>query len=391
MTMQCKNKISAGLILLACGVLAGCMGDHDPYAGYAPAERAKIEADDDARLAAFHQQFTQEKANNAALETVADEMLAYRMRSGDTSLFEGVRVRGDFDRFDGQMSLVRDAYTHKLALTYHKGTYHSSPASTYLGPASGLNQAPAGFNGQYQGDFNMFLQAPSKLDQELELTDPAIRTGSYVMIGTFVRHDGVREPGIYVADFGNGNHALKFTRATPAYLAQMEQRYADQVASFRESERRRRQAEASGGGDGFGALLALGLGGLILSSADIPGADVAQIGAALFQDVMTDGQTQALAAIARSGRGAYAPSTLGGAAIASAGNTPARGGAERTQQYRVTCPAGHSSTVPIPYKSASCLAAKQEMARVYACNLVGEFEQVARQCAQGCGSPQCVE
>ncbi|VDL03953.1 hypothetical protein FR5810_01850 [Bordetella pertussis] len=191
------------------------------------------------------------------------------------------------------MSLVRDAYTHKLALTYHKGTYHSSPASTYLGPASGLNQAPAGFNGQYQGDFNMFLQAPSKLDQELELTDPAIRTGSYVMIGTFVRHDGVREPGIYVANFGNGNHALKFTRATPAYLAQMEQRYADQVASFRESERQRRQAEASGGGDGFGALLALGLGGLILSSADIPGADVAQIGAALFQDVMTDGQTQA--------------------------------------------------------------------------------------------------
>ncbi|XUK89655.1 hypothetical protein FT173_014530 [Bordetella pertussis] len=78
-----------GLILLACGVLAGCMGDHDPYAGYAPAERAKIEADDNARLAAFHQQFTQEKANNAALETVADEMLAYRMRSGDTSLFEG--------------------------------------------------------------------------------------------------------------------------------------------------------------------------------------------------------------------------------------------------------------------------------------------------------------
>ncbi len=89
MTMQCKNKISVGLILLACGVLAGCMGDHDPYAGYAPAERAKIEADDNARLAAFHQQFTQEKANNAALETVADEMLAYRMRSGDTSLFEG--------------------------------------------------------------------------------------------------------------------------------------------------------------------------------------------------------------------------------------------------------------------------------------------------------------
>ncbi|RZN24630.1 hypothetical protein C0061_07045, partial [Bordetella pertussis] len=84
-------------------------------------------------------------------------------------------------------------------------------------------------------------------------------------------------------------------------------------------------------------------------------------------------------------------SQLDGAAIASAGNTPARGGAERTQQYRVTCPAGHSSTVPIPYKSASCLAAKQEMARVYACNLVGEFEQVARQCAQGCGSPQCVE
>ena len=43
--------------------------------------------------------------------------------------------------------------------------YHSSPASTYLGPTSGLNQAPAGFNGQYQGDFNMFLQAPSELDQ----------------------------------------------------------------------------------------------------------------------------------------------------------------------------------------------------------------------------------
>lgn len=394
--MPHQLRIRGAVALLLCSVLLGCAGKYDPYAGYAPEVRAKLEADDKARSAASYQQFSREQAHNKARETVTDEMLAYRKQSGDGSPMEGVRAHGDFDRFDGQMSLVRDTYTNKLALAYDKGTYHSLPASHGFSLGSGLNQVPTAFNGQYRGDFKMFLRAPTKLERELALTDPAIRTGTYVMIGVFVRHDGVRSHGIYAADFVNDRQPLGFIKATPAYLAQLEQRYADQVAAFREAERQRRQAEAdAGSAGGFGPLLALGLGGLILSSADIPGADVAQIGAALFKDVMTDGQSQALAAIANSGRGAYTPGAPGTVSAASTGRVPGQAApaaaTERTQSYRFTCPAGHSSTVPIAYKSNACLAAKQQMARAYACNLVGEFEQVARQCTQGCGSPVCTE
>ncbi|MGK0625148.1 hypothetical protein QJT91_25100, partial [Bordetella bronchiseptica] len=64
---------------------------------------------------------------------------------------------------------------------------------------------------------------------------------------------------------------------------------ADQVASFRESERRRRQAEASGGGDGVGALLALyehkAFVQAALWGAALGGADQAQACQRLAQDI----------------------------------------------------------------------------------------------------------
>jgi len=380
-----------GLALLAAGLLAGCAAGYDPYAGHTPEERAKLQADDTVRMQEHFDGIRRQQEDQLALETLSTEMLAQRIRAGDASPVYGVRARGS-DRFEGRMDFLRDPYTNRLRASYGKGTYYSLPGH-------GMPLLPS--NGQYRGDIKYFADPPR---------EGRLRTGTHVLAGEFTRHDGVQDVGIYVAEHVLPEQPLHFVKATPGYLDRLAASYAGQVQAFRQEEQRRLQAERSGGGDLFGPLLALGLGGLILSSADIPGADVAKIGSALFQDVMSDGQTQALANIARSGQGSYgvgpgaaaAGGSSAGAVVAGVGGVLAAAGgpaagagqaraAGQTSQYSFSCPAGHSSVVPISYKSASCLAAKQEMTRIYACNLVDQFDRVASLCTQGCGSPQCAE
>lgn len=374
------------LSLLAIALLAGCAAGYDPYAAYSPEERAKLQADNASRSQQRIDTAKQQRDDQLAVETLSNELLTQKIRTGDTSPVFGVRARGA-DRFEGRLDFLRDPYTNNLRAVYGKGTYVSVPRYGMPLPS----------NGHYRGDIKYFSDAPK---------EGHFRTGTHVLIGEFTRHDGVRDIGIYIAERVLPEQPLDFVKATPGYLNQLESRYAAQVQTFRQQEQQRLQAERSSGEGLFGPLLALGLGGLILSSADIPGADVAQIGSALFQDVMSNGQTQALANIARSGRGSYGAGMQAGiAGISSPGasrsipavtGAPAAGkvqasAAGQTSQYSFSCPAGHSSVVPITYKSASCLAAKQEMTRIYACNLVGQFDQVAAMCTQGCGSPQCSE
>ncbi|MGB6105607.1 MAG: hypothetical protein WBF88_17325 [Pusillimonas sp.] len=380
-----------GLAVAVSVALAGCLATTvpDPYSEYSPEDRQKILDDNLLRA----QQYQQQIQENAWQDTISPDMLRQRLRSGDTGPIEGILSRGT-DAFEGQMVVTRNPYTGRTTYTYGRGAYLSSVREG----------VPVWFNGLYRGDFKYFHN---------QAAEGARPRGTVVMIGTFTRHDGIEDKGIYVVENATAAVPLHFIKATPEYLARIEQRYTAQVAQFREEQvRAAREAESS---SSFGPMLALGLGGLILSAANIPSADVMSIGSALFSDVMTDGQSNALATLVQQKTGGYLSTSLGGAqggnpvqaAVArvtqvagasspsavAAGLPRAAGGTapSSTSQYSFSCPSGHASTVPITYKTSSCLAAKQEMTRIYSCNLVGEFQRVASVCSAGCGSPQCNE
>lgn len=387
----------SGMVAAVSLALAGCLattaeGDHynDYYSRYSPEDRQKI-LEDNALRAQQHQDQIREQAWH---DTITPEMMRQRLSTGNTGPVEGILSRG-MDVFEGQMEVTRNPYTGRTLYTYSRGSYLSSVRES----------TPVGFNGLYRGDFKYFH------DQAAQSARPR---GTIVMIGSFTRHDGMQDKGVYVAENAVATVPLHFVKATPDYLARIERRYTQQVAQFREEQTRAAQEAQTS--SSFGPMLALGLGGLILSAANIPSADVMSIGSALFSDVMTDGQSNALATLVQQKTGSYLGNTIGAgqggnavqAAVARAtqvGGAPASGAVMTsapsraansaasfsTSQYQFSCPSGHSSTVPITYKTPSCLAAKQEMTRIYACNLVGEFQRVASVCSAGCGSPQCGE
>ncbi|MDS1139241.1 hypothetical protein RE432_02255 [Pusillimonas sp. SM2304] len=385
---RCARSGLAAAVSLA---LAGCLATTtvpDPYSQYSPEDRQKI-LDDNMLRAQQHQDQIREQAWQ---DTITPEMLRQRLSTGNTGPVEGILSRG-MDVFEGQMEATPNPYTGRTLYTYSRGSYLSSVRENM----------PIGFNGLYRGDFKYFHDQAA-----------ARPRGTIVMIGSFTRHDGMQDKGVYVAENAVATVPLHFVKATPEYLTRIEQRYTSQVARFREEQMRAAQeAETS---SSFGPMLALGLGGLILSAANIPSSDVMSIGSALFSDVMTDGQSNALATLVQQKTGSYLGNTIGagqggnvvqaavaratrvggapasGAGMASAPSRAANSAASfSTSQYQFSCPSGHSSSVPITYKTPSCLAAKQEMTRIYACNLVGEFQRVASVCSAGCGSPQCGE
>ncbi|MFA5490411.1 MAG: hypothetical protein WC284_14595 [Candidimonas sp.] len=362
-----KPKLAA--LLLITSSLGAC-ATYDPYAHYTPDERAKLMADLEARS----QRQAQNREQLRQGDTLTSETVAYRIRNGDTTPVEGIMSRGE-DVFEGRWKIHDDPYTRAKRYTYDKGHYQSN---AHFGLA-------LAHNGLYRGDFLYFQDPP---------VQGGISTGTFVMIGSFTRHDGVQDTGIYVAEKSYPATPLAFTKATPAYLERIEKRYQRQVANYREEQLRlaREARESEESMFNFGQLLALGLGGLMLASADIPGADRMDIGTALFKDVMSQGQTNALADLAREKSGSYATSVAAGAhGRPAAHRSGPAANPGKTTSYSFTCPSGQSSTVSISYRSASCLAAKQEMTRIYACNLVDDFSKIPGLCSSACGTPQCTD
>jgi hypothetical protein len=205
--------------------------------------------------------------------------------------------------------------------------------------------------------------------------------GRYFLAGSRIGRDGKAIPGIYTADVSSSGIS-DFTPADESYLAWFEGKYETQVAAFK-----RAQAEEESGGLSFGQVLALGLGGLALSQADIPVADAVEIGGAFAGDVLSDGRTNALAGVVRQKRAA---ATAGGVAGSSAAPDSAAGGYS-SEQVAVDCPSGVSSTIPISYRTRQCRSAMIEFARVYACNLIDDMGTVAQRCRSACGNVQCRE
>lgn len=74
-------------------------------------------------------------------------------------------------------------------------------------------------------------------------------------------------------------------------------------------------------------------------------------------------------------------------------NTVAAAGAPKEQKttYHLQCASGVSKDIPIWYKSQACLSAKQNLARVYGCNLANEMDAARSQCQSACGGPTCEE
>lgn len=390
------------VLMLTLAGNGGTSSAYDPYAAYTPEERAKLEADAKQRAA--------EKQNTLDAvrwqDTITDEAVDQASREGGTRTLDGIKSRG-LDVFEGRMASTVDPYNGWHRYHYDKGTYLSNPTLGFREPIHGL----------YRGDFLYFQDNTGS---------PYVVKGTYVMIGTLTRDDGTVEKGIFVAENAYAQVPLRFHRATPDYLNLVEQRYHAQVTAYREAELRRQREEEADAESlfSFGQVLGLGLGGLMVAGADIPGADRFEIGAALFQDILTEGESNALAAVAGRVSGDYMPSTIAGDGVptgfsailtgdtrtldadmaarqapsspVTTGASSVAGGVQAaaagsSMDYSFTCPSGTSSTITIPYKTNACLAAKKDMARIYACNLIDDFPKVTSHCRDACGSPQCAE
>ncbi|MBP5856003.1 hypothetical protein KAJ83_03215 [Marivibrio halodurans] len=375
------------------------MGGFDIYAGQTDEERAKLEADQEARAALKEEK----KRQLQWQDTLPIEAIQQAALEGGKRPLEGITSR-DMDVFEGRWETYSSPYDDNIRYAYARGTYRSE--SAFQG------------KGIYRGDFKYLQDKPNGY----------WTTGTYAMIGTYTRPDGSVDKGIYIAEDVYPNQPLTFYKATPAYLQKVERQYEAQIRQYREEELRRAQAEAAAAADSgslfsFGQVLSMGLGGLMIATSDIPGTDQLEIGAALFQDVMSGGESSALAEIASNSTGGYPSSTVapdggvtgfssiltgdssaldaGMAARGTNGGTSSTtGGAgmqaasaspRQSTQYSFTCPSGMSSTVTITYKTSACLSAKQAMTRVYSCNLVDDFASIASQCSSACGSPQCSE
>jgi len=222
-------------------------------------------------------------------------------------------------------------------------------------------------------------------------------------------------------------------KATPAYLADFERRHARAAEAYR----RQQAEEAASGGFSFGQALALGLGAAVIGGADLPGVDKIQLGQAFVSDVLGDGDGTALMSsfmgamqgasggdslfsggmdfqapglngllanlmqdsLAGTSNGtaggviaqAPAPATAPDSSVGGSAGGNSGGGAATTENYSFSCPSGGSYSIPVSYRNASCGAAMKNFARVYSCNLIGDFASAGQRCQQACGNAQCAE
>ncbi|HSK41143.1 MAG TPA: hypothetical protein VK943_15360 [Arenibaculum sp.] len=226
---------------------------------------------------------------------------------------------------------------------------------------------------RYAGRFYFFHEDRGEYNYIMEGWEEA-NAGRYIMVGSRIDREGNAVSGIYGGDIG-ANSVSDFTPADESYLAWLEGRYDRQVQSFEQA-----QAAESGGGLSFGQVLALGLGGLALSQANVPSADAVGIGGAFVSDVLTGGRSNALAGIVQEKRN---PAT--GTATASP-----QGDYER-EEVAIDCPSGASSSIPISYRTTACRGAMIDYARVYSCNMIGDIGRATQACKSACGNAQCRE
>lgn len=235
---------------------------------------------------------------------------------------------------------------------------------------------------RYVGRFHFFHEDKGEYNYIMEDWKEAYG-GRYILVGSRIDREGNAVSGIYGGNAGV-NSLSDLTPADQSYLAWLEGRYANQVQAFKQA-----QAAESGGGLSFGQVLALGLGGLALSQADIPSADMVEIGGAFVGDVLTGGQSNALAGVIRERQG-LAAAAAANTATAGTNAAPARAD-YRQEEVTITCPSGASSRMPISYRTSACRSAMVDYARVYSCNMIGDIAGATQACKSACGNAQCRE
>jgi len=349
--------------------------------------------------------------------TIADEDYARMLRSGVP--LQGIQVRDDpvapaaLDHyFEGSFKRAHHVYIGEDLVTYDKGVYAMPGQAAYI------------------GTFTYFGQ-PTQTDVAF-----VFPKGSFVVVGKKLTPDGKAETGIYIAEDAVAGFALRFVKATPEYLADFERRHARAAEAYR----RQQAEEAASGGFSFGQALALGLGAAVIGGADLPGVDKIELGQAFVGDVLGGGEGTALmnsfigamegetggdslfsggvdfqapglngmlatlmqdslAGPSGGGSGTAvpaptpAPAPTAAPAPASTGVSAAAGGAgpARSESYSFSCPSGASYSIPVSYRKASCGEAMKNFARVYSCNLIGDFASAGQRCQQACGNAQCAE
>lgn len=251
---------------------------------------------------------------------------------------------------------------------------------------------------RYVGTFYFFHHA--HLEQKRAGSDMP-ESGTYIMTGSFHPKDGGAKKGIYYGDFYD-LVPVSWVEADEGYMKAFEAYNEYQINEAKAAIRRERErqhqlalqeAQEAEDDSMFGQMLALGLGAAVLGAADIPSADMLEIGGAMASDILSGGETSALQQMVLGQQ-----SSLAAAAGASASGYTYPGGGDATvvstlsDQVTITCPqSGLTSTIPLSYKTQGCRSAMIDFATVYACNMIDDMARVGSACQSACGHPQCLE
>lgn len=210
--------------------------------------------------------------------------------------------------------------------------------------------------------------------------------GTYLMVGRFIDKAGNAKSGIYYNLLLPGL-PMRWIEADEAFLREIESSNRQQAAYVKEQIRL--EQEDAGDGLSFGQILALGLGGAVIGTADIPASDMLQIGSAFAADVLSDGNTNALNRLIVDQQSAAA--SAAGARVSGLGSIygMTASATYRNDQVTVECPSGVSSVIPVSYKTEACRDAMVSFAKVYACNMIDDFSSASAACQSACGDPQC--
>lgn len=350
---RCVQALGAGALTLGLGVVSTSIA-----LGAEPATAPGL------RLSPAATQQLKEAGSEKPAPNLENMYRPHEIRDTGNGFGEGVLYL-DGGIFVGRLKRSANPFHPQARYwVFDEGIYTRNDGTRYSGRFHFFHE-DWGENGYYQEDWEVAYD------------------GRYILIGSRLDRDGNPASGIYGSDVGVRS-VSDFTPADESYLAWFEGQYGSQVQAFRHAQNAR-----GGGGLSFGQVLALGLGAVAMSQADIPSVDAIGIGGAFVTDVLTGGRSDALGRVVEQQRGG----TEGMSSDTAAGRPSVAATAADYNQEHVTisCPSGVSNSIPISYRTQACRSAMINYAQVYACNMIDNFASAAQQCKNACGNAQCRE
>lgn len=243
------------LLLTGCGIAT------------APTKRAVTETDIARQRVQAEWQAEQAQAVNNGCEIA-------RSASSDIGHVEVLQT--DYGCYAGSFKDVANPYSERSSRVFDEGAY------VYNDPFKGLRS--------YRGRFAFFHSHGSK---------GVHPTGSLVMVGTRTDADGRELVGIFIAENASADGFIRLILADQPYIDRVESMHAEEVAAFREEQRRlaeraRIEQENSRSSFSFTKALMVGLGTVAIANTSLAADKKLDVAEAFTRDMLSDGEAGAL-------------------------------------------------------------------------------------------------